>query len=151
MRVPNAVPGPCLKCGTMVRPGRAKCKVLPPVPNSGGSRELRNTHCARAIKTTTCREQSARAESPGGLAGTGNDLGSVPGLVDEVSAAPDAPHVAPIAVNVAIGGEAAGAAEVAAGGAEAAEALEAELDGLMELDDAEGVGGVAAGEAEARV
>ena len=45
----------------------------------------------------------AVGESPGGLAGTGNDLGSVPGLVGEVSAAPDAPSVAAIAAGAAYG------------------------------------------------
>ena len=45
----------------------------------------------------------AVSESPGGLVGTGNELGSAPGLVGEVSAAPDAPGVAAIAAGAAYG------------------------------------------------
>ena len=73
-------------------------------------------------------------------------LEGAPRAADEEEAVDARPEEAPIAGNVAIGGGAAGAAEVAAGGAEAAEDLEAELDGLMELGDEGEVGGAAAGE-----
>ena len=83
-------------------------------------------HCARAIKTHDM--SGAVGEGPGGLADTGNDLGSVPEPVDEVSAALDAPRVAANAATTAYGEEAVSVGMATEGGGGEVGGLEASLD-----------------------
>ena len=71
------------------------------------------------------------SESPGGLVGTGNDSGSVPELVAEISATLDAPDVAAIAAGAAYGEGAVPMGMATEGGGGEADDPEAGLDALI--------------------